>query len=145
MEIFSKTCEYAIKAVLYLYTKQDRFAKIGIPEIAREIKSPVSFTAKILQKLSQRGLIRSAKGPGGGFYIGRKRKSIFILDIVNAIDGKESLNTCALGLKNCSSSRPCPMHFEILDCRKAIRNLLGSQSIEELSKKILSNEVYLVN
>lgn len=41
--------------------------RVGIKGIANGISSPEHFLAKILQDLSRRGLIQSAKGPKGGF------------------------------------------------------------------------------
>lgn len=65
---FSKTCEYALRAVFFIAQKSEHGRKVGIREIAASIDSPEPFIAKILQDLSKRGLIQSAKGPTGGFH-----------------------------------------------------------------------------
>lgn len=55
--MFSKACEYAIRAALYIAVKSIDGSKLGIKEIAKEIDSPAHFTAKILQTLSREGII----------------------------------------------------------------------------------------
>ena len=67
--MFSKTCEYAIRAVLFIAQKSADGTKIGIREIAKGIDSPEHFIAKILQDLSRKGMVQSQKGPAGGFYL----------------------------------------------------------------------------
>ena len=85
--MFSKACEYAIRSVLYIAVKCTDGSRLGIKEIAREIDSPVPFTAKILQTLSREGIIASAKGPKGGFFIKSRSKPVPLSAIVKAIDG----------------------------------------------------------
>lgn len=59
--MFSKSCEYAIRATIYIakQTKQDK--RVGIKDIANAINSPNAFTGKILQQLSKAKIIESAK------------------------------------------------------------------------------------
>jgi len=116
--MFSKTCEYAIRAVIFV-TRESRDGKrVGVKEIAEGIDSPVHFIAKILQELSKKGIVQSLKGPTGGFYMDSSSLNHTLADIVVAIDGDKLFHGCGLGLSECSEKRPCPMHFEF----KKIRN-----------------------
>jgi len=73
--MFSKTTEYALRAVIYIAQKGTEDNKLGLAEIAKAIRSPRSFTAKILQQLTTGGkIISSVRGPGGGFYISASAK-----------------------------------------------------------------------
>lgn len=65
--MFSKASQYAIKAIIYIWTKSLQDSKAGAKEIGSEIDAPEAFTAKILQQLSRAKLIGSVKGPNGGF------------------------------------------------------------------------------
>ena len=67
MAIFSKTCEYALRGFFFIAHRTTSGERVGIKGIANGISSPEHFLAKILQDLSRRGLIQSAKGPKGGF------------------------------------------------------------------------------
>ena len=110
--MFSKSFEYALRAVIYLCNESSEHAKLNINQISTAIDSPEPFTAKILQTLVRRNIIASTKGPGGGFFIDSKAKPIPVIDIVDATDGRSAFERCGLGLKECSESRPCPIHNE---------------------------------
>jgi len=85
MSVFSKTCEYAMRAVFFIAHKTTRDRKVGIKEIAQGIDSPEHFLAKILQDLSRKGIILSAKGPNGGFYMNGATLKTPLYTIVVAI------------------------------------------------------------
>ena len=67
--MFSKTCEYGLRAAIYIAQQAKKNEKIGITAIAEAIDSPQAFTAKILQQLTKKNIVQSIKGPYGGFYI----------------------------------------------------------------------------
>ena len=81
----SKTCEYAIRAMLFVAQKSKTATKVGVKQIAKAIDSPEPFIAKILQDLVKKGLVLSAKGPTGGFYLDNAGFKKSLADIVNAI------------------------------------------------------------
>ena len=55
--------------------------------IAEEEQIPAHFLAKILQELTRKGLLRSNKGPSGGFALRVPASQIRLLDLVEALDG----------------------------------------------------------
>lgn len=134
--VFSKTCEYAIRAVILVAQKSENGAKIGIRDIAAGIDAPVHFIAKILQDLSKRGLIQSTKGPNGGFYIDKAAKKATLADVVKAIDGDNIFIGCGLGLKNCSEIKPCPLHNEFKIIRSKIQATLNSATIGDFNESL---------
>lgn len=122
--MLSKTCKYAIRATIFIAQKSKEGNKVGIKEIAKGIDSPEHFIAKILQDLSRKGYIQSTKGPNGGFYMTEKNLQLSIADIVREIDGHSLFLSCALGLRECSDAKPCPIHNEFKHIRKSITELL---------------------
>jgi|JI10StandDraft_1071094.scaffolds.fasta_scaffold1268178_1 Rrf2 family protein len=141
--MFSKACEYAIRAVLYISIKSIDGSKLGIKEIAKEIDSPEPFTAKILQTLSREKIISSIKGPNGGFYLEPKSKPIALNTIVKAIDGDDVLQTCSLGLKVCSDVSPCPIHNEIKVYKAQLQKIMKEKSVQELAKELSNGKTFL--
>jgi Rrf2 family protein len=140
--MFSKTCEYAIRAVLFIARKSsNNGSRVGIKEIADGIGAPEYFIAKILQDLSRRGLVQSMKGPGGGFYFESESLNYTLADIVRTIDGDRIFNGCALGLNHCSEVQPCPLHNDFKKIRKELQDVLESMKLgafnEELEQKVL--------
>jgi len=109
--MFSKTCEYGIRATIFIASESYQNKRVGLKDIAKKIDSPEAFTAKILQILSKDNIINSIKGVGGGFEIPRESmKDIKLAQIVNALEGDRVFTGCGLGLTHCSEDHPCPMH-----------------------------------
>ncbi|MFN8287979.1 MAG: Rrf2 family transcriptional regulator [Chitinophagales bacterium] len=143
--MFSKSCEYAIKAVLHICQYTRNGGRLGIKEIAEEIESPEPFTAKVLQELARKGIISSAKGPGGGFYIDPKAKPIPMMKVVEAIDGMGAFEKCGLGLKECSEDHPCPIHKEFKSYSARLKNLLTYKTVQEMAKSLAEGRTYISN
>ncbi|MBC3538999.1 RrF2 family transcriptional regulator [Rufibacter sediminis] len=137
MAIFSKTCEYAIRAVFFLAHRSAQGGRVGIKEIAAGIGSPELYLAKILQELGRRGLVSSAKGPNGGFYLDAASLSRPLSDIVEAVDGDGIFRGCALGLKQCSETNPCPLHSQFKAIRDQIHHLLHRTTIGEFNEELV--------
>ncbi len=143
MGVFSKTCEYAMRAVFYIAQKSHQGHKTGIREIAQNINSPESFLAKILQKLSREGLISSAKGPNGGFYLDEKDLNRPLADIVSAIEGDDLFKGCGMGLSYCSESNPCPLHDEFKKVRNQITIMLHQTTIGKFNNELINGQLTL--
>ncbi len=141
--MFSKTCEYAIRAMIFIAQKSKGGNKVGIKEIAKAIDAPEYFIAKILQDLSRKGLVQSLKGPTGGFYHEDESSQCSLADIVKAIDGDKLFTGCGLGLKNCNEAKPCPIHYEFKKVRDDIYNMLEESKIGEFSKQLEKNLTFL--
>ncbi len=130
--MFSKTCQYAIRAVLYLAVHADD-KKVGVAELAEALNAPKHFLAKILQQLSKHKLVSSAKGPKGGFYLTEKNLKATLEDIILCIDGPEVFTGCVMGLPQCSSENPCPLHVQANAYRQGLQFHLKYQSIGEMA------------
>ncbi len=141
--MFSKTCEYAIRATLFIAQKSDDEGRVGVKEIALGIDSPEHFIAKILQELSKKGLVKSVKGPNGGFYHDEQTLQNSLIDIVTAIDGNKVFTGCGLGLKECSENHPCPIHHEFKKVRTEIRVMLEKAKIGQLSNALTNELAFL--
>ncbi|MCB0519549.1 MAG: Rrf2 family transcriptional regulator [Lewinellaceae bacterium] len=131
--MFSKSCQYAIRATIYLAMHQEEGKNLGVKEIATSLDVPQQFLAKILQQLSRQNLVSSIKGPNGGFYLSPENKLNSLLQIIECIDGPLTLNSCVLGLPQCSSVTPCPLHFNFFEYREKMRQTLGATSISNFS------------
>ncbi len=142
--MFSKSCEYAIRATIFIASKCCENRKVGLKEIAEEIDSPIAFTAKILQKLSKDKIVNSTKGVHGGFEIYQKNlKSIKLMHIVMAIDGENVFLGCGLGLGNCSEEHPCPVHYKFKEVRDGLLFMLENTTLEELALGVKKGNSFL--
>ncbi|WP_430613522.1 RrF2 family transcriptional regulator [Flavobacterium sp. JP2137] len=142
--MFSKTCEYAIRATIFIAAESYRDQRVGLQDIAIKIDSPEAFTAKILQTLVKHKVINSTKGPSGGFDIPKDLiAQIKLAQIVSAIDGDAVYNSCAIGLKQCSEVQPCPVHNKFKNIREELKKMLCTTTLEELALGIKSGSTYL--
>jgi len=132
--LFSRACEYALRGLVYMAGHPER-RNWTIPEIAEQSSSPAPFLAKTFQLLVKGQVLNSAKGRQGGFSFARKVEDIYLIDIVNIIDGTRLTHDCALGLPDCSDDKPCPFHVHWRKIRVPIIEALSEESLKELSGK----------
>ena len=132
--MFSKACEYGIKASIYIAEQSLVGRKVSLKEISETIESPTAYTSKILQQLCRNFIINSDKGPTGGFSIDVvKMEKIKLSTIVFALDGDSIYNGCGLGLKKCNEKMPCPVHDQFKIVRDELKKMLESTTIKSLA------------
>jgi Rrf2 family protein len=142
--MFSKTCEYGIRAAIFIASESYQNKRSGLKDIAKKIDSPEAFTAKIMQTLTKNKLIDSIKGVGGGFEIPKERMaSIKLSELVDALEGDRVFRGCGLGLANCSEEHPCPMHDKFKSIRNELTHMLETTTLEELAIGIKSGDTFL--
>lgn len=142
--IFSKACEYGIRATIFIATRSADSKRLSLHEIATGINSPEAFTAKILQQLVKSDVVNSAKGPNGGFWISPEASlQTNMLQVVKAIDGIEIFSRCALGFQQCNANHPCAMHFQITEIRDSLFKMLNETKLDQLSDSIQGGNTYL--
>ncbi|MDM1294969.1 MULTISPECIES: RrF2 family transcriptional regulator [Sphingobacterium] len=143
MGIFSKTCEYAMRAMFYIAQRSQEGHRSGIKEIAEHIDSPEHFLAKILQKLSKDGLVQSIKGPNGGFYLDSKGLDLPLAEIVVAFEGEKLFTGCGLGLSYCSEENPCPLHNDFKEVRNKLTLMLNTTTIGQFNYELIAGQLTL--
>ncbi|WP_310556929.1 Rrf2 family transcriptional regulator [Flavobacterium sp.] len=143
--MFSKSCEYAIKAMIFVAQKSKDELRVGVKEVAIGIDAPEPFIAKILQDLGKKKLLNSVKGPNGGFYMDKTNLQSSIADIVKAIDGDGLYIDCVLGLKACSEKNPCPVHYEFKEIKKNFIKMIEENTITDFNDKLDSGKFFLKN
>jgi len=142
--MFSKSTEYALRAIIYLAQKSSVDQKIGITELADAIGSPKSFTAKILQKLTKNNmLISSVTGPSGGFFLTDQAKKKSMLHVLTLLEDEGIITGCILGLKECSEINPCPLHHQYKKIKPQLLNMLDHKSINDLAREMKDPRVVI--
>lgn len=134
--LFSRKAEIAIKAILYLSTKEiGEILDVGT--IAKELQLPKLFTAKILQELARAKLLGSKKGKHGGFYKTETSMDTKIIKIIEVIDGLDIFSKCLFGFPNCSNEEPCPVHSFWGEIRDKLFLMFNELSLEDLKNDSL--------
>jgi len=130
--IFSRPCEYAIRALTHMAASPAEIT--SALEIAKAEDVPLPVLSKVLQELVRKGLLESRRGPGGGFRLSRRPELITLRDIVAAIDGLDHFMDCVAGLKVCSEEAPCPLHKTWSGMRTQILTSLETTTLAQMSQ-----------
>ena len=132
--MFSKACEYGIRASIFIAEQSLLDKKVSLKDIAKAIDSPEAYTSKILQQLSRNFIINSDKGPTGGFSMSQQElEEVKLSTVVTAIDGDAIYKGCGLGLKHCNENMPCPVHNQFKVVREELRKMLETTLVKSLT------------
>ena len=134
--MFSRSCEYALQAILYISLHSQNGNSVGLKQISKSQKVPLHFLSKILQQLVKRKILKSVKGPNGGFSLNTSPSKLRLIKIVDIIDGLDMFDRCGIGLKKCSDATPCPIHFEYKIVKEKIKSVLTDKTLSELSQDV---------
>ncbi len=122
--------EYAVKSLLYL-AAQHAEVRVMASEVATAEKIPVNFVRKILESLAKTGLVKSFRGAGGGFTLGRPADEISLRHIVEAVEGPLALNQC-LQPHACENLPNCPVSQVWMEAQHAVEGVLERYSLADI-------------
>ncbi len=141
--MWSKTTEYAIRALVQVAVSNHEGRRPGFKEIAESIDAPVQFTAKILQTLSRALLLKSVRGRGGGFYFDPESEELKLAQVIRVLEGEKYFSGCVVGLPRCDENHPCPLHNEFYLIRNQLVELSQKETIQGLARKIGDGDAML--
>ena len=133
--IYSRSVEYGLRALTHL-AALPRGARKMAREIADEEDTPLFYLAKTLQQLARRGILHSVKGPIGGFSLNRPPRKISLMDVVDALDGSDAFERCAVGLPECNDETPCPLHDSYKPLRQSVVRYLTRTTLADLAAEL---------
>ncbi|MFA5817389.1 MAG: Rrf2 family transcriptional regulator [Bacteroidales bacterium] len=138
--MWSKTTEYAIRALVQVAVCNIGGHRPGFREIAESIDAPVQFTAKILQTLSRAALVKSVRGRGGGFFFDSKSPELKLAEVIRTLEGDKYFTGCVVGLLKCDEDHPCPLHSEFTRIRGDLVTLAEQETIQGLARKTVEGD-----
>jgi Rrf2 family protein len=144
MAILSKSCIYGVQAAIYVASLPSN-EYVSIQEIAGKLNISFHFLTKVLQILTQNGLMVSYRGPNGGIALAKPASTISLSDIIEAIDGNTIFTECLLGLPGCGHADPCPAHEQWTAMRGKLNALCKKTSLDSLAKKAKELNVRLAH
>lgn len=124
--------EYAIRGIVFLATQPaDQICLLS--DIAAAVDVPQTFLAKIFQQFSKIGLVRSYRGTGGGFVLGRPPEKITLLEVVEAVEGPIVPNRCVTGEEECIRTNTCNVHPVWVNVQEQVRDILVRTTLKDLA------------
>jgi len=137
----SQTSKNAIRILSYL-AKTDN--KISTEQIASHLKISVKNVRKIIFLLLKAGFVNSIQGKNGGYFLVYQPQDIYIIQIIEAIDGLEKYNQCIFGYEECNEQNPCPLHYEWIKIKAKFMNFISSVNLEKIieNENLINSNVY---
>lgn len=129
--MFSMTTEYALRAVVFLSQAEGR---VTAGDIAERTRVPVRYMSKVLQTLSESGIIESQRGPSGGFWLSRPADKITLLEIVDCFEPIQRITKCPIDLPE-HKHQLCPLHIAMDELAAVARERLGRTTLAAVMDK----------
>lgn len=130
--VLTRTGEHALRAALFLGKRAvDRLVPAG--EVARALGTPPNYTGKVLRQLARRSLVRSVRGPQGGFQLRVPAEQLSLAEILAAVDEpSEPESVCLLGDRACDPAKPCAAHRRWFEVQEHIADLMARTTLADL-------------
>lgn len=125
--ILSTTTTYALRILTTLAQAEGRL--LSAADINCTTGIARQYLRRQLTKLANAGVIISHRGKSGGFRLAKAANSIFISEIIEIIDGLESLNACILGLDECKRETRCELHTIWTEPKQKLLETFSTTSI----------------
>jgi Rrf2 family iron-sulfur cluster assembly transcriptional regulator len=123
---------YAVMAVIEIAENKSN-EPVSLLEISKRQKISLSYLEQIFARLKKSGIVKSIKGPGGGYILAKNRKEITVAKIIKAIGESIKMTRCASEKKSCLNiSVKCKTHHIWHGLENKIYEYLDSISLQDL-------------
>ena len=124
---------YAVTAMLDLALHYGE-GPITLADIAQRQGISLSYLEQLFARLRKKSLVSSVRGPGGGYTLGREAQSIYVAEVITAVDESVDTTRCH-GAHNCQNNERCLTHELWQDLSDRIFDYLNGISLQELVKR----------
>ncbi len=125
----SRKVDYALRAVIHLANDEHRGRACSVAEIAERESIPKQFLEKIIRDLIRTGLVRSRRGPHGGYVLARPADTVTFRHVIEAVEGPISLNVCVGAHAECSLIGACGMNRVWAEGQRRVMDLFQNTTI----------------
>jgi len=106
-----------------------------IEDVSREENIPKSFLGKIFQNLVKAGIIRSARGAGGGFLLLKRPEAVTVLEVIEAIEGKIAIQRCLQEIPDCTQQPGCALCLVFEQAQDQVKEVFSHTNLADLLKR----------
>lgn len=143
MKIFSNSTIYALRALIYIVSKDNQLEYTSVNEMSEKLDISFHFLTKSLQKLTQEGVLMSSRGPSGGIALMKPAKLIRLVDVILILEGEDFFESCMLGLPGCGVEEPCPVHDFWATFKTKLKKELTKVDLADLGNKTIRDRLRL--
>lgn len=133
----TRACEYGVLGLLALARRKPGEV-VMLEVISREEAIPVSFLGKIFQSLAKAGLVRSARGSGGGFCLTRPAEEVNVLQVIEGLEGPIALQRCLESEPECEHIGGCALCGLLAEAQDKVREVFSRTTLAQLSGRHLA-------
>jgi Rrf2 family protein len=126
----SGTTQYALRAVLFV-AEHGADEPVRVDAIAAALNVPRNYLSKTLHTLARAGVLRSGRGPRGGFQLANRPDEISLARVAAPFDDLGS-RTCLLGRASCGWKNPCSVHPHWEEVSSALQSFFRDTTIADL-------------
>ncbi len=130
----TRASEYAMLGLLALSRRPAGSVEM-VDVLAHEEGVPTSFLGKIFQSLSRAGIVKSARGSGGGFSLVRTPGEITVLEVIEAVEGPIALQRCLETDSDCTHREGCALCGLLSEAQDRVKEVFGRTSVAELTRR----------
>lgn len=137
---------YAVTAMLDLALHATH-SPVSLADISERQGISISYLEQLFAKLRRKGLVSSVRGPGGGYRLSRDGGTIFVAEVIDAVDESVDATRCQ-GMGDCQNGETCLTHDLWQQLSSEIHRFLGGISVQslveraEIQKVAVRQEIY---
>ena len=130
----TKKADYGLLALKFLAERSDT-PSLSAKDIAKAYGIPLQLLAKILQRLTKAGFLRSQAGTNGGYALSRSPAEITAFEVISAIDGPLFIMSCETGTRGCDLTDSCTIKEPLRKVNESIGDVLKAIRISDLCER----------
>ncbi len=124
---------YAVTAMLDL-ALHEMHGPVSLVDVSRRQELSLAYLEQLFLRLRKKGLVTSARGPGGGYRLRRPRGEISVADVIRAVDEQVDVTRCG-GHQNCQGDQRCLTHDLWDELGRHITGFLSEISLSDLVRR----------
>lgn len=133
---------YAVSAMVDL-SKHQADGPVSLAAISERQYISLSYLEQLFRRLREADLVKSVRGPGGGYLLGRKAAEISVSDVIRAVDEEIKTTRCVNALRGCHRGNRCDTHELWNALGTHIYRFLDVVSLQDVCDKNVSLDVPL--
>ena len=130
MSLISRDVDYALRALAYMAQAKGKL--VSTAQLEQALSLPRPFMRKVLQRLENAGVVRSAKGNKGGFVLAKDPAAVNIGLLIDILQGGLGFGDCKLNKKPCPQMHACRIRTKLNNIEKHVLGELAAVSVASL-------------
>ncbi|MEA2042116.1 MAG: Rrf2 family transcriptional regulator [Bacteroidota bacterium] len=129
----SNTTEYSLRILGFMAKDSSRM--YSAKYLVKALNISDKYLRRLMTNLSKAGFIESKQGRTGGYVFSRPTENIYVIEIINSIEGTDYFDQCVMGFEECSDENPCALHLKWTLVRDNMTEIFKTTSLKDMANK----------